>query len=140
MRTPPPEKILLRRKIFLIERVEKPLYAAVADTMIIKRADGKANVKYVAQLSVPKGYTLNEAGLLWYGKSDLASLTTENGPAAGVNKIATSTINTRYQFAIQVNGVPAGKTIRGVIYAKVTNNETKETEWVYSEEVRLTNN
>ena len=122
------------------EVITKPLYAAVANTAITKRADGKANVKYVAQLSIPEGYTLNEAGLLWYGKSDLASLTTENGPAAGVKKIATSTINTRYQFAIRVNGIPAGKTIRGVIYAKVTNNETQETTWVYSEEVKLTNN
>ena len=121
------------------EVITKPLYAAVANTAITKRADGKANVKYVAQLSVPEGYTLNETGLLWYGKSDLVSLTTDNGPAQGVKKIATSTINTRYQFAICVNGIPAGKTIRGVIYAKVTNNETKETQWVYSEEVKLTN-
>lgn len=64
------------------EATEKPLYAAVADTMITKRADGKANV----------------------------------------------------------NGIPAGKTIRGVIYAKVTDKETEQTKWVYSEEVRLTNN
>ena len=33
------------------QTIEKPLYAAVADTMIIKRADGKANVKYIAKLS-----------------------------------------------------------------------------------------
>ena len=35
--------------------------------------------------------------------------------------------------------IPAGKTIRGVIYAKVTDKETQQTKWVYSEEVRLTN-
>ena len=31
------------------------------------------------------------------------------------------------------------ETIRGVIYAKVTDKETQQTKWVYSEEVRLTN-
>lgn len=41
--------------------------------------------------------------------------------------------------AVNVNGIPAGKTIRGVIYAKVTDKETQQTKWVYSEEVRLTN-
>lgn len=40
---------------------------------------------------------------------------------------------------MNVNGIPAGKTIRGVIYAKVTDKETQQTKWVYSEEVRLTN-
>ena len=53
------------------QTIEKPLYAAVADTMIIKRADGKANVKYIAKLSIPDNYILNETGLLWYGKPDL---------------------------------------------------------------------
>ena len=40
---------------------------------------------------------------------------------------------------MNVNGIPTGKTIRGVIYAKVTDKETQQTKWVYSEEVRLTN-
>ena len=90
------------------QTIEKPLYAAVADTMIIKRADGKANVKYIAKLSIPK-------------------------------KIVAPVISSTYQFAVNVNGIPAGKTIRGVIYAKVTDKETQQTKWVYSEEVRLTN-
>lgn len=38
------------------QTIEKPLYAAVANTMIIKRADGKANVKYIAKLSIPDKY------------------------------------------------------------------------------------
>lgn len=122
------------------QTIEKPLYAAVADTMIIKRADGKANVKYIAQLSIPDNYILNETGLLWYGKPDLENLCTETGPTPGTKKIVAPVISSTYQFAANVNGIPAGKTIRGVIYAKVTDKETEETKWVYSEEVRLTNN
>ena len=121
------------------QTIEKPLYAAVADTMIIKRADGKANVKYIAKLSIPDNYILNETGLLWYGKPDLENLCTETGPTPGTKKIVAPVISSTYQFAVNVNGIPAGKTIRGVIYAKVTDKETQQTKWVYSEEVRLTN-
>ena len=121
------------------QTIEKPLYAAVADTMIIKRADGKANVKYIAKLSIPDNYILNETGLLWYGKPDLENLCTETGPTPGTKKIVAPVISSTYQFAVNVNGIPAGKTIRGVIYAKVTDKETQQTKCVYSEEVRLTN-
>lgn len=121
------------------QTIEKPLYAAVADTMIIKRADGKANVKYIAKLSIPDNYILNETGLLWYGKPDLENLCTETGPTPGTKKIVAPVISSTYQFAANVNGIPAGKTIRGVIYAKVTDKKTQQTKWVYSEEVRLTN-
>ena len=121
------------------QTIEKPLYAAVANTMIIKRADGKANVKYIAKLSIPDNYILNETGLLWYGKPDLENLCTETGPTPGTKKIVAPVISSTYQFAVNVNGIPAGKTIRGVIYAKVTDKETQQTKWVYSEEVRLTN-
>ncbi len=107
--------------------------------MIIKRADGKANVKYIAKLSIPDNYILNETGLLWYGKPDLENLCTETGPTPGTKKIVAPVISSTYQFAVNVNGIPAGKTIRGVIYAKVTDKETQQTKWVYSEEVRLTN-
>lgn len=113
------------------QTIEKPLYAAVADTMIIKRADGKANVKYIAKLSIPDNYILNETGLLWYGKPDLENLCTETGPTPGTKKIVAPVISSTYQFAVNVNGIPAGKTIRGVIYAKVTDKETQQTKWVY---------
>ena len=115
------------------QTIEKPLYAAVADTMIIKRADGKANVKYIAKLSIPDNYILNETGLLWYGKPDLENLCTETGPTPGTKKIVAPVISSTYQFAVNVNGIPTGKTIRGVIYAKVTDKETQQTKWVYSE-------
>ncbi len=98
------------------QTIEKPLYAAVADN-----------------------YILNETGLLWYGKPDLENLCTETGPTPGTKKIVAPVISSTYQFAVNVNGIPAGKTIRGVIYAKVTDKETQQTKWVYSEEVRLTN-
>ena len=81
------------------QTIEKPLYAAVADTMIIKRADGKANVKYIAKLSIPDNYILNETGLLWYGKPDLENLCTETGPTPGTKKIVAPVISSTYQFA-----------------------------------------
>lgn len=74
-----------------------------------------------------------------YGKPDLENLCTETGPTPGTKKIVAPVISSTYQFAVNVNGIPAGKTIRGVIYAKVTDKETQQTKWVYSEEVRLTN-
>ena len=62
---------------------------------------------------------MNETGLLWYGKPDLENLCTETGPTPGTKKIVAPVISSTYQFAVNVNGIPAGKTIRGVIYAKV---------------------
>ena len=60
-------------------------------------------------------------------------------PDSGYEENRAPVISSTYQFAVNVNGIPAGKTIRGVIYAKVTDKETQQTKWVYSEEVRLTN-
>ena len=121
------------------EKPAKPLSANMTGTVVTKRADGKANVKFVAQLSIPEGYTLNETGLLWYGKSDLDSLYTENGPNTKVQKVVVPRISSTYQFAVTVNGIPATKTIRGVIYAKVTGSDGQE-QWIYSDETSVTNN
>lgn len=121
------------------EKPVKPLSANMTGTVVTKRADGKANVKFVAQLSIPEGYTLNETGLLWYGKSDLDSLYTEDGPNSKVQRVVVPRISATYQFAVTVNGIPATKTIRGVIYAKVTGSDGQE-QWIYSDETSVTNN
>ena len=90
------------------------------------------NLLYIAKLSIPDNYILNETGLLWYGKPDLENLCTETGPTPGTKKIVAPVISSTYQFAVNVNGIPAGKTIRGVIYAKVTDKETQQSGFMLS--------
>ena len=96
------------------QTIEKPLYAAVADTMIIKRADGKANVKYIAKLSIPDNYILNETGLLWYGKPDLENLCTETGPTPGTKKIVAPVISSQNTGSEQYSGSKHTMSLCGV--------------------------
>ena len=53
-----------------------------------------------------------------------------------VKKIAVKNYTMNYQFGVAVNNVPAGKTARGVIYAKLTNGT--DTVYVFSDENSVT--
>lgn len=124
------------------EAVTQQPAARISNTNKVKREDGKANIQYVGQLIVPEGYTLNEAGLIWTGKNktNLPVMYNADGTLnTGAKKVVSPKVNVSYQFSVTVKGIPAGKTARGVIFAKVTNDKTGEVSWVFSEEISVTN-
>ena len=63
-------------------------------------------------------------------ESDGKSLT------AIAKKTVAKSYTCNYQFSITINKVPNGKTVRGVIYAKLTNGT--DTMYVFSEESSVT--
>ena len=130
---------LEKEKVYTVTVDGKKVAEGVYNQIVTITADAPQVGQKFAGWQLKDKIILNETGLLWYGKPDLENLCTETGPTPGTKKIVAPVISSTYQFAVNVNGIPAGKTIRGVIYAKVTDKETQQTKWVYSEEVRLTN-
>ena len=113
---------------------------AQLSNVIVTKADesGKGSVKYVGQLVVPKGYTVEECGLIWSAMSPKTVpvlYTYENGTLTLPSKVyKTPSIygsNTVKQFSITVTGIPKKGGVRGVIYAKVSNDV--ESKYVFSE-------
>ena len=113
---------------------------ALLSNVIVTKADesGKGSVKYVGQLVVPEGYTVEECGLIWSGMSPKTVpvlYTYENGmltlPSRVYKTPSSYGSNTVKQFAIRVTGVPKKGGVRGVIYAKVSNGV--ESKYVFSE-------
>lgn len=112
--------------------------ALLTNVRLTKRADTKADVQFVGQLAVPKGYKIKDAGLIWNSKSaDEVSLITEDGklnPEAKATYI--TKISTTNQFSVTVKGMPEGNSIRGRIFATVVSPDGEVL--VYSEEVKAT--
>lgn len=111
--------------------------ADIASTIGTKRTDGKMDAKFVSQLTVPQGYKMLEVGLLW-ASSEGGALCTDDGPAAGAKKTTVSKVNNNYQYSVTINGLPKGRFVRGVSYAKLQAPDGT-VEWVYSDEGRISN-
>ncbi len=111
--------------------------ADIVSTIGTKRTDGKMDAKFVSQLTVPQGYKMLEVGLLW-ASSEGGALCTDDGPAAGAKKTTVSKVNTNYQYSVTINGLPKGRFVRGVAYAKLQAPDGT-VEWVYSDEGRISN-
>ena len=105
-----------------------------------KNADRSGNVRFMGQIVVPEGYRVEECGVIWTGRNktnmpDLYTLDGNTFTAVG-KKVAVKKYTCNYQFGVAVNNVPAGKTARGVVYAKLTNGT--DTKYVFSEESSVT--
>lgn len=111
--------------------------ADVISTIGTKRTDGKVDAKFVAQLTVPEEYKMLEVGLLW-ASSEGDALCTEDGPAAGAKKTTVGKVSVNYQFSVSVNGLPKGRFVRGVAYAKLQAADGTIL-WVASDEYRIAN-
>lgn len=100
------------------EEVTQDVSAALTNVNITERDDGKHNVQFVGQLTLPEGYRLQQAGLLWGRNTSYEdSLIDENEIFKdGVKATVAKTVSGTYQFSITINGVPAGNKIQGSIY------------------------
>lgn len=116
------------------DAVEAVPAAMLTGTQVTKRTDGKSDLKFVAQLAVPEGYTVVDAGLLWLSNDNETEWGTEEAIADGVKVTHITKMNVSGQFSVTIKGVPAGRFVRGVVYAKVTNGT--ET-FVYSQEQKV---
>ena len=105
-----------------------------------KNTNGSGNARFVGQIVVPEGYKIQECGVIWTGKNttNMPNLYTSEGDTftAIGKKIAAKSYTCKYQFSVTVNNVPAGKTARGVVYAKLTNGT--DTVCVFSDESSVT--
>lgn len=112
------------------EAVEQKAEALLTNVTAEKRDDGKYNVKFVGQLVVPEGYSIKNAGLVWSSK-DGAEL--ELG--AGMKETYISRISNTNQFSVTIKGVPAGKFLRGRIFATLEKDAEVQAP-IYSAETR----
>ena len=108
--------------------------------VVSKNANGSGNARFVGQIVVPEGYKIQECGVIWTGKNttNMPNLYTSEGDTFTTigKKIAAKSYTCKYQFSVTVNNVPAGKTARGVVYAKLTNGT--DTVYVFSGESSVT--
>lgn len=110
--------------------------ALLVNTIAMAAAEeGRINARFVGQLAVPEGAKVLDAGLVWSGSPTPDKMELESG--AKVTHI--KSINSAHQFSVTVNGVPKGKTVRGVVFAliELPNGETIHT--VYSVEGAIAN-
>ena len=121
----------------VVEEVTQKPSADIISTIGTKRTDGKVDAKFVAQLTVPQGYKMLEVGVLW-ASSEGAELCTANGPTSAAKKSSVSKVNVNYQYSVTINGLPKGRFVRGVSYAKLQAPDGTVT-WVYSSEYRISN-
>ena len=123
------------------EEVKVEAQAKMNNAFVVsKNANGSGNARFVGQIVVPKGYRIQECGVIWTGKNktNMPNLYTLNGDTFTTigKKIAAKSYTCKYQFSVTVNNVPAGKTARGVVYAKLTNGT--DTVCVFSDESSVT--
>lgn len=121
----------------VVEEVTQKPSADIISTIGTKRTDGKVDAKFVAQLTVPQGYKMLEVGLFW-ASSEGAELCTANGPTSAAKKSSVSKVNVNYQYSVTINGLPKGRFVRGVSYAKLQAPDGAVV-WVYSSEYRISN-
>lgn len=110
--------------------------AYLQSVSVTKRNDGKSNLRYLAQIVLPEGAKLVDAGLVWTNKAATVTedqLTLENAEAgvAGVKVTHIKAISTTGQFTVTINGVPTKVSVPGKVFATYTLGE--ETVTVYSE-------
>lgn len=121
------------------ETLELTPKALMSNMFMLKRADNKVDVKMCAKLVVPPEYGVIECGVFWTSanESKVPYLHDENGEVyEGGKKTISPTINKSWQFSLTVNGMPEGRTLRGVVFAKLRKGD--EIKWVFSEEQSVT--
>ena len=123
------------------EEVKVEAQAKMNNAFVVsKNANGSGNARFVGQIVVPKGYRIQECGVIWTGKNttNMPNLYTLNGDTftTSAKKVVAKSYTCKYQFSVTVNNVPAGKTARGVVYAKLTNGT--DTVCVFSDESSVT--
>lgn len=99
--------------------------ALLSNVITTDRGDGKYDIKFVTQLVVPEGYTIEEAGLVWSNKGesyndefklDIAKYGTDGG----VKLTKISKISNTWQYSVTIKGVPATVgCVPGRAYAKL---------------------
>lgn len=119
--------------VFAEETAEVPevLEALMTNVIETKRDDGKSDIRFVGQLVIPEGYRLTDAGLVWVS-ADGAELSLDN---SAVKATHITKISSTDQFSVTIKGVPAGRFVRGKIFAAVEKNDMKKT--IYSEEEKV---
>lgn len=116
------------------EPVEMEAAAQVTNLLVVKSEDTKSDVRYVAQLVVPEGWKIAQAGLVWTAKEDVALVTDGSlNPDAKATYI--KAISYTNQFSVTVKGMPEGRFLRGRVFAKLVKADG-EVQWVYSDEYR----
>ena len=123
------------------EEVKVEAQAKMNNAFVVsKNTNGSGNARFVGQIVVPEGYRIQECGVIWTGKNktNMPNLYTLNGDTFTTigKKVAAKSYTCKYQFSVTVNNVPAGKTARGVVYAKLTNGT--DTVCVFSDESSVT--
>ena len=108
--------------------------------VVSKNENESGNVRFVGQIIVPKGYRVQECGVI--GALDdtttMPKLYESDGKSLTVlaKKAVAKSYTCNYQFSITFNKIANGKTVRGVIYAKLTNGT--DTVYVFSYENSVT--
>ena len=114
------------RALYGAEAIQMEAQAYLQDVKVTKRDDGRYDIRYLAQLTVPEGYTLKEAGLVWSNKGidSEADLIYDNaGTMAGVKVTKISRISNTMQFSVTIKGVPEGTNVPGRVFAKFAQQE-----------------
>lgn len=112
------------------EAAEAEPCALMTNTISEKNESGKTDVRFVGQLVVPEGSRIVNAGLVWSSKEGTDLVLGGEDKETYISRIS----NTN-QFSVTIKGMPAGRFIRGKIFATLVDAEGKET-CVYSEERR----
>lgn len=118
---------------------EIPLSASISNVNITQREDGKFDAQFIGLLTIPEGdYTINEAGMLWSPAAIATDKLAHDGPNLAENdqirRVDVAKVSTAYQYSVTVKSIPSDRTVYAVAFAKITNNETHESQWVYSTE------
>lgn len=117
--------------------VVKTATAMLTNVFVTKRDDGKSNMKFVGELALPEGYTVLEAGLVWSSK-DETELLADDGKNLNSKLKPTyiSKISDTNQFSVTIKGIPADRFLRGVIFAKVADEDGNEG-YIFSGEKKI---
>lgn len=123
-------------------QVEIPPSASISNVNTTKRDDGKFDAQFIGLLTIPEGYTINEAGLLWSPSAiENSVLDPKQGPlieGAQIKKVNVDKVSSAYQYSVTVKSIPLGRTVHAVSFAKVTDPETGGSVWIYSTEKTAT--
>lgn len=114
------------------EEKEMTAEALMTNVIAAKRADGKYDVKFVAQLVVPEGCSVKNAGLVWSAKDEAVL---ELGGADAKTTYIAKISNTN-QFSVTIKGMPEGRFVRGKIFATLEK-AAEEQAPIYSSEKRV---
>lgn len=97
-----------------------------------RTADTKSDIRFVGQLTIPEGYTLVNAGLVWSTKED-KELVVDRKPNPTLTPTYITTISNTNQFSVTIKGLPSGMAINGRVFAEVKNDSTGESLFVFSD-------